>query len=310
MEIRVLQYFLAITREESISKAAESLHLTQPTLSRQMKELEDEFGKQLFVRGNRKITLTEDGMLLRKRAIEILNLVEKTEAEMMNQTQELSGNIYIGCGETEGIRLIAKVINNVRKKYPQVYFHIYSGNSDDISERLEQGLLDFGIFIGATNMTSFDFLNLPIHDTFGIYMRKDCPLASHLTITADDLRQLPLICSDQLMVKNLLAGWIGGNQRKFNIVSTYNLIYNASLLVEEGCGYALGLKGLIHTSDNSTLCFKPLEPQLEVGLTLAWKKYQHLSKISEYFLSEIQKEIKGKLFENKKENVYKKQILI
>lgn len=293
MEFRVLQYFLAIAREETISGAANRLHITQPTLSRQMKELEDELGKQLFIRGNRKITLTEEGMLLRHRGEEIVSLVEKTEQELMLSDATISGDIYIGSGETEGMRLIAKVIRKCQKEYPKIRFHLYSGNAQDVADRIEKGLLDFGILIEPADISKYDFIKLPTKDVWGVLMRKDSPLATLDKITANDIKSLPIICSNQEMVKNELSGLLGIDFDKLNIVATYNLIYNASLLVEEGNGYALGLDQLINTTGNSSLCFKPLEPCLEVGLTLVWKKYQIFSRASEIFLMMIRSELKN-----------------
>lgn len=283
MEFRVLQYFLAIAREETISKAAESLHITQPTLSRQMKGLEEQLGKQLFIRGNRKINLTEEGILLRQRAEEIISLVEKTESEIMHSDTTISGDIYIGSGETEGMRILAKVIDTCHKEYPKIKFHLYSGNSQDVVEKIENGLIDFGVLIEPADISKYDFIKIPVKDKWGVLMRKDSPIASLKSITADTLKKLPLICSSQEIVKNEISGWLNDDYNKLNIVATYNLIYNASLLVEEGSGYALGLDKLINTSGNSKLCFIPLEPKLEVGLTLIWKKYHLFSKAASYF---------------------------
>ncbi|WP_346677153.1 LysR family transcriptional regulator [Erysipelatoclostridium sp. An173] len=291
MEFRVLQYFLAIAREETISKAAESLHITQPPLSRQMKELEEQLGKQLFIRGNRKINLTEEGILLRQRAEEIISLVEKTESEIMHSDTTISGDIYIGSGETEGMRILAKVIDTCHKEYPKIKFHLYSGNSQDVVEKIENGLIDFGVLIEPADISKYDFIKLPVKDKWGVLMRKDSPIASLKSITADTLKKLPLICSSQEIVKNEISGWLNDDYNKLNIVATYNLIYNASLLVEEGSGYALGLDKLINTSGNSKLCFIPLEPKLEVGLTLIWKKYHLFSKAASYFLNQLRKEI-------------------
>lgn len=291
MEYRVLQYFLAIAREETISKAAESLHITQPTLSRQMKGLEEQLGKQLFIRGNRKINLTEEGILLRQRAEEIISLVEKTESEIIHSDTTISGDIYIGSGETEGMRILAKVIDTCHKEYPKIKFHLYGGNSQDVVEKIENGLIDFGVLIEPADISKYDFIKLPVKDKWGVLMRKDSPIASLKSITADTLKKLPLICSSQEIVKNEISGWLNDDYNKLNIVATYNLIYNASLLVEEGSGYALGLDKLINTSDNSKLCFIPLEPKLEVGLTLIWKKYHLFSKAASYFLNQLRKEI-------------------
>ena len=291
MEFRVLQYFLAIAREETISKAAESLHIPQPTLSRQMKGLEEQLGKQLFIRGNRKINLTEEGILLRQRAEEIISLVEKTESEIMHSDTTISGDIYIGSGETEGMRILAKVIDTCHKEYPKIKFHLYSGNSQDVVEKIENGLIDFGVLIEPADISKYDFIKIPVKDKWGVLMRKDSPIASLKSITADTLKKLPLICSSQEIVKNEISGWLNDDYNKLNIVATYNLIYNASLLVEEGSGYALGLDKLINTSGNSKLCFIPLEPKLEVGLTLIWKKYHLFSKAASYFLNQLRKEI-------------------
>lgn len=291
MEFRVLQYFLAIAKEETISNAAESLHITQPTLSRQMKGLEEQLGKQLFIRGNRKINLTEEGILLRQRAEEIISLVEKTESEIMHSDTTISGDIYIGSGETEGMRILAKVIDTCHKEYPKIKFHLYSGNSQDVVEKIENGLIDFGVLIEPADISKYDFIKIPVKDKWGVLMRKDSPIASLKSITADTLKKLPLICSSQEIVKNEISGWLNDNYNKLNIVATYNLIYNASLLVEEGSGYALGLDKLINTSGNSKLCFIPLEPKLEVGLTLIWKKYHLFSKAASYFLNQLRKEI-------------------
>ncbi len=287
MEIRVLQYFLTIAREESISGAAKVLHITQPTLSRQMKELEDEFGKQLFVRGNRKITLTDDGLFLRKRAEEIIELVNKTESEMLNDYQILSGDIYIGAGETENMRLIIQIIERVQKDHPNIKFHFYSGNADDVSDKLDKGLLDFGILIEPVNKSKYNFIEIPATDTWGVLMKKDSPLAQLDKITPQDIKDKHLILSSQSLVKNEIANWFGEKYENLNIKATYNLIYNASLMVEENMGYALTLDKLINTTGKSQLCFRPLYPKLEKELVIVWKKYQFFSKASEYFLNEL-----------------------
>lgn len=288
MDIKVLQYFLAVAREESITGAAEFLHMTQPPLSRQLKDLENELGKQLLIRGSRKVSLTDDGVFLRKRAEEILDLFEKTKSEMMSSDEMISGDIYIGGGETEGIRLIAKIINLFRRDYPHIHFHFHSGNADDVTERLDRGLLDFGIFIEPADMRKYDFLKLPTTDIWGVLMRKDSPLAEKKTIHPDDLYGLPIICSNQGMVKNEISGWLGSEYEKLNVVATYNLLFNASIMVEEGNGYALCLDRIIKTTEEGLVCFRPLEPKLEVGLAIVWKKYQVFSKATGKFLTKIQ----------------------
>ncbi len=288
MELRVLRYFLAVAQEESISGAAEYLHLTQPTLSRQLMDLEEELGKKLFIRGNRRVTLTEDGLLLRRRAGEIVDLVDKTESEIRETEDAVSGDIYIGGGETEAMRLIAKTAKDLQTDYPNLRCHLFSGNADDVTERLDKGLLDFGILIGPFDIKKYEYIQLPAIDTWGVLMRKDSPLAVQDMVKPQDLWDLPLLTSRQTLVKNGLSAWIGRDYETLNIVSTYNLVFNATLMVEEGLGYALTLDKLVNTSGDSKLCFRPLEPKLEVGLVLVWKKYQVFSKATEKFLECLQ----------------------
>lgn len=291
MDIRVLQYFLAVARESSITKAAESLNMTQPPLSRQLKELEDELGKQLLIRGNRKVTLTEEGMILRKRAEEMVELMEKTKSEIISSDENISGAIYIGGGETEGIRLIAKVAEKIQKKHPDISYHLFSGNADDVTERLDQGLLDFGVLIEPADIKKYDFIKLPAKDRWGLLMRRDHPLATKQAIKPENLQGIPLIASRQSLAHNELSGWLGKQYESLYIVSTYNLLYNASLMVEENVGCALCLDNIIPKYENSPLCFRPLEPQITVGLDIVWKKYQVFTKPATLFLNMLQEEI-------------------
>jgi DNA-binding transcriptional LysR family regulator len=284
MELRVLQYFLAVTREQSISGAAEYLHLSQPTLSRQLKDLEDELGKQLFIRGNRSVNLTEDGMILRKRAEEIMELVRKTENEISFSDEAIAGDIHIGAGETEGVRVLLKAAQELQARYPMVHFHIISGDSQTVMEQLDRGLIDFGLLLGKMNLSKYDTLKLPVKDIWGVLMRRDAPLAQKDKITPDDLIGQPLIISRQADKNNDLSEWFNKHNSEPNIVATYNLVYNASLMVDEGMGYALCLDKIINTSGDSNLCFRPLEPRLELEMNLVWKKYQILTKAAEKFL--------------------------
>lgn len=289
MEIRVLRYFLAVAREQSISGAAEMLHLSQPTLSRQLMDMEEELGKQLFIRGNRRISLTEEGMFLRKRAEEIVGLVDKTEAELTSSDEIISGDIHIGAGETDVMRLVARVAKKLQEDYPNIRYHIFSGNAEDVTEKLDRGLLDFGLLIEPTDTTKYESLKLPATDTWGVLMRKDSPLADKDTITAKDLWEVPLLCSKQVLENNrgMLSKWLKKDAENLNIAATYNLLYNASIMVEEGFGYALCLDKIIKTPDDSTLCFKPFSPALEVHLDIVWKKYQVFSKAAELFLKRL-----------------------
>ena len=293
MEIRILRYFLTVAREESISKAAEYLHITQPTLSRQLMELEEELGSKLLNRGkrNHKITLTDEGMLLRKRAEEIIALVDKTESEFIATNEIISGDIYIGGGETDAMRFIAKTAQKLKKDYPHIRYHLFSGNADDVTEKLDKGLLDFGILIEPADIEKYNYIQLPVTDCWGLLMRKDSPLANKERIFASDLLEIPLITSRQALVRNEISGWSGEDIEKLNIVATYNLVYNASLMVDEGFGYALCLDKLVNTSESSNLCFKSLAPQLEAHLDIVWKKHQVFSKAAETFLTMLKREI-------------------
>ncbi|ULQ60427.1 LysR family transcriptional regulator [Brucepastera parasyntrophica] len=286
MELRVLRYFLAVAREENISRAADVLYVTQPTLSRQLMELEDELGTKLFIRGKRKITLTDEGLLLRRRAEEILDLVRKTQTEFDSQEEIVSGNIFIGGGETESMSIIARIAREMQRDYPYVRFNIYSGDSKDVTERLDKGLLDFGLLI-ELNPLKYESLRLPAVDTWGLLMRKDSPLAARKTIKPKDLWNIPLITSRQSLAAEKILKWLNKDFDELNLVATYNLVYNASLMVREGMGYALCLDRLVNTSGPGTLCFRPLWPVLESNLHMVWKKDQVFSKASGLFLKKL-----------------------
>lgn len=288
MELRVLQYFLAVAREQSISGAADSLHLSQPTLSRQIRDLEEELGKQLIIRGNRKITLTEDGIVLRKRAEEILELVQKTENEITVSSDTVAGDIYIGTGESEGVRLIVKAGKELQKQYPAIHIHMISGDSYDLIEHLDKGLFDFAILCEPADLSAYESLCLPHQDALSVLMPADCALASKKEITLDDLDGLPLIASRQQANNHLFESCIKQCSLHLNIVATYNLIFNASLMVQEGMGYAIGFDHIIDTSDKSNLVCKPLSPRSELSMHLVWKKYQIFTKASQLYLEKIQ----------------------
>ncbi|MEC0180790.1 LysR family transcriptional regulator [Paenibacillus peoriae] len=298
MEVRVLRYFLAVAREGSITGAADFLHVTQPTLSRQLKDLEQELGKKLFIRSSHSIILTDEGMLLRKRAEEIVDMVEKLEAEFISMEETISGDVYIGGGETDAMKQIARAVRDLQISYPNIRYHLYSGNEDDVAERLDKGLLDFGILIQPADVSKYNYINIPAKDIWGVVMRKDSPLACKDTIQAADLIHVPLICSRQAMKqtfsKNEFADWFGEDFDKLNVVATYNLAYNAAIMVEEGIGYAITLDKIVNTSSDSNLCFRPLEPRLESGLDIVWKKHQVFSVAAELFLKEIQEKFSGK----------------
>ena len=291
MEIRVLRYFLAVARERNITGAANYVHLTQPTLSRQIHDLEKELGQQLLIRKSHRVELTPEGVLLRKRAEEIIAMVDKTEAEFASMEDTVSGDIYIGSGETQAIRQIAELIKDLGEACPNIHYHLHSGNAEDVTERLDKGLLDFGILIQPADLTKYDYLDLPARDRWGVIMRKDSPLAEKEAIEKNELLEIPLLCSRQVVgsrhSENKFAEWFGTDYEKLNIVATYNLMYNAAILVEAGVGYALTLDKLANTSEDSVLCFRPLRPELESGLNVVWKKYQVFSPAAELFLKTL-----------------------
>lgn len=292
MELRVLRYFLAVAREGSMTAATDLLHVTQPTLSRQLKDLEEELGKKLFIRSSHSIILTEEGLLLRRRAEEIIDMVDKVESEFSSMEETISGDVYIGGGETDAMKQIASIIKELQVSYPNIRYHLYSGNSEDVTERLDKGLLDFGILIQPADLSKYNYIDIPAKDVWGVVMRKDSPLAMKDAIQAKDLLNFPIICSrqaiKQTLSKNEFSNWFGEDFDKLNVVTTYNLAYNASIMVEEGIGYGLVLDKIVNTSSDSNLCFRPLEPRLESGLNIVWKKHQVFSAAADLFLKEIQ----------------------
>lgn len=291
MELRVLEYFLAVAREQSISGAAESLHLSQPTLSRQIKDMEDELGKQLLIRGNRRITLTEEGMILRKRAEEILELVRKAEDEITQNNDMIAGDITVGAGETVGLRFLTRAAKELQKDYPLVRFHIVSGDGITVIEELDKGLIDFGLVFGGVDSSKYEYIDIPYQDTWGVLMRRDSPLAKKESITVNDLEGLPLIISRQAFKKAEFRDFFAPLREKLNIASTYNLLFNGSLMVEEGMGYAVCFDKIINVSGDSSLCFRPLEPRITASMHIVWKKYRVLTKAAEMFLQRLRKKI-------------------
>lgn len=291
MELRVLKYFIEIAREENITAAAEKLHVSQPTLSKQISDLEKELGKQLFLRGKRKTTLTDDGRFLFRRAQEIVDLADKTTSAFSPSEELVTGDISIGCGETEKMSFVIDVISEITKKHPDIHFHLFSGNDEDVSERLDKGLIDFGLFVGRTNLDKYDYIKLPVSDVWGLLMRTDCPLSKKQTIRPEDIKTVPILCSRQALHSNELSGWLGYDFSRLKILSTHNLVYNASLMVKAGLGCALSIENLINTG-GTDLTFRRLEPIMKADLFFAWKKYQVFSKASELFLDLLQKSIR------------------
>lgn len=293
----MLKYFLAIAREGSITAAANALHLTQPTLTRQMQDLEYELKQKLFVRGKHNIILTDEGMLLKDRAEEIIEMVNKTKNEILSSGENVKGNIYIGCGETEAMQYVAEIIKKIQDVYPDIVFHIHSANADEVVEKLDKKLFDFGVLIQPVDIAKYDNITLPTTDTWGVLMRKDSPLAKYQSITLEKLKNLPLIISRQVTRKfpnNDYTKWFQGEFETFNIVATYNLIYNAALLVKSGIGYAVALDKLANTSSESELCFRPFEPKLESKLDIVWNKFQARSAVANLFLQKLQETFRNR----------------
>lgn len=287
MELRVLTYFLAIAREQSISGAAEALHLSQPTLSRQMMDLEQELGKKLLDRGSRKVTLTEDGMLLRKRAEEILELVRKTEMELTLPEATLAGDICIGAGETEAIGLLTRAARELQLDHPDVHFHITTGDGPYILEQLDRGLIDFGLVFDKVDGTRYNTLLLPWQDTWGVLVPKDHPLVQKAAVTREDLTRIPLILSRGAVRNHVLDSWLGNLDAPLNIAATYNLVFNGSLMTASGMGCAVTLDRILNLTGDSPLCFKPLDPPVYAHVCLVWKKYQVQSRAAEKYLDRV-----------------------
>lgn len=294
MEIRVLKYFLTVAQEKSFSKAAKALNISQPALSKQIKDLEEEYQITLFNRTTRSLSLTEEGRLFKEQAKQIISLVDHTDSYLKNINKYISGDIYLGCSESKANRIVMKAISKTQQHHPDIRFHIYSGNAQYVEEKLDQGIFDLGIVTDPADLSKYDYLKLPTLDTWGILMEKDSELAHFETISPKDLLDKPMIISNQEMVKNSIGGWLGGNQRALNVVATYNLFYNAQLMCEEGVGYVLTFEHLYHETDESSLCFKPLNPPLMIKSNLIWKKYRLFSKAEEAFLEILNKELNEK----------------
>lgn len=286
MEIRVLRYFLCVAREGNITHAARRLHISQPALSKQIKELEAELGKKLFIRGSFRVQLTEEGMLLRKRAEDILDMVDKTTDEFRALNEITGGDIRIGCAESDGIKYLARRIKVLQESHPRIRVHLYSGDTDDLAERLDRGLLDFVVISQEVDLARHNYLKLPAVDTWGVIMRKDSPLAAKETVRMEELLHLPIITSRQ-GIREDLPKWFTEKLDKLNIVATFNLAYNAGILAREGLGYVVTFDKIINTGADSELCFRPLAPQLETPMYLIWKKYQIFTPVAELLLNEV-----------------------
>ena len=289
MELRVLEYFLTVAREENITRAAEVLHITQPTLSRQLTELEAELGTPLLIRGKKRTELTEEGLLLRRRAEELLELSEKTKREINSAHNEISGMVSIGAAECSAVRALPELMQRFCPQYPKVRFELLSGNADQIKERLDNGLLDVGLLVEPINLGKYEYVHLPYPDRWGVLMRSDDPLAKKEHITVEDLRPLPVLISGRSMLQGEFVEYFGSQNwwQTLNIFSTYNLISNAAELVAHGLGYAVCIDGAVRHYGPTQFCFRPLFPELTIDAVLIWQKWQRFSPAATKFIEEV-----------------------
>jgi DNA-binding transcriptional LysR family regulator len=284
MEIRVLHYFLTVVREESITKAADALHITQPTLSRQLAQLEEEIGVKLFSRGTRKITLTNGGILLRRRAEEIAELIDKTEKELTEQEEMIDGKVSVGCGELAAVQVLGDLFAFFSQKYPLVSYDLYTANADQVKERMDRGLTDIGLLLEPVDIERYDFVRLEIKEKWVVVMRPDDPLAKRKYVTAKDLEKLPIIMARRPSVQGELASWFGDRFKNLHIPFSSNLSTNAAIMVQKGLGYALVIEGSLPFLDKSAICYKPLHPKLTATTVLAWKRQQPFSLAATKFI--------------------------
>lgn len=284
MEIRVLRYFIQIARDGSMTRAAEYLHVSQSALSKQMKELENELGKKLFRRGSSSVSLTDEGMLLRKRAEDLLAIADKIENEFKTLDEITGGDIYIGCAESYLIKYLANAVKKMNEQYANIHFHITSGDTEQVTERLDRGLLDFAFIVEPPDLSKYNYLEVPEQDTWGILMRKDCPLAKKSQIEIEDILPYPVFCSEQA-AKVDLPRWCGENIDQLNVMATFNLTGNAAVFAREGLGIAITFDKLVELDAKGDLCFRPITPVLQTKMYVIWKKYQVFTPVSQLLLN-------------------------
>ena len=285
MELRILKYFLMVAREENITRAANLLHVTQPTLSRQLMQLEEELGVKLFYRTSHRISLTDEGLLLKRRAQEITELAERTEREVSRREGSLMGEIAVGCGETQNMSVLAEVMAAFRKKYPLVRFNVYTAIADDIKDRIENGLLDMGLLTEPVDIAKYEFIRMPKREEWGVLVREDSPLAQKNAVRPQDLVGVPLLTVKREQVQNELVNWFGSYYDKMEIAAVYTLILNAAIMVRSGVGAALSFD--IESRIFDDLRFVPFAPPLKTGTVLAWKKSQRLTPAVEEFIKDV-----------------------
>ena len=293
MEIRVLRYFLEIAREENMTRAAERLHISQPSLSRQMKELETELGKKLFVRSSYSIHLTDEGMLLRKRAEDLLEMADKITNEFKSMDDIAGGDVYIGCAESYLIKYLAFAVKRLNQRDPGIHDHTVSGDTEIVAERLDRGLSDMAFIVEPPDLSKYNYLEVPENDTWGAIMRKDCPLAEKKAIQLEDLLPYPVFCSEQ-SAKVDLPRWCGEKIDQLNIMATFNLTNNGAVFVREGLGIALTFDRIIELTPDSELCFRPISPALHTKMYVIWKKYQVFTPAAQLLLDELKQVLQKK----------------
>ena len=286
MEIRVLRYFLEIAREGNMTKAAARLHVSQPTLSKQMKDLEQELGKKLFIRSNYSVRLSNEGMLLRERAEDILDMVDKTEEEFRSLSDITGGDIYIGCAESYLMKYFARAVRHLQEIHPNIRYHFISGGTEQVTERLDKGLLDFAVIVEQPDLAKYNYIELPEANTWGVLIKKDEPLGNKESVSFDDLLGHPIFCSEQSIAADL-PRWCGERTELLDIKATFNLANNAAVFAREGLGYALTFDKLVYTGSDSDLCFRPLTPPLETKMYVIWKKYQVFTPAAELLLDAL-----------------------
>lgn len=286
MELRVLRYFLAVAQYQNMTKAAHELLVSQPTLSKQLADLETELGAQLFIRGHRQITLTEEGEYLQARAKEIVQLADQTAANIQAD-QIITGRLSIGAGESVGMKRIMKVVSEIIQDYPDVKIHLVSGNADEMETALKHGTIDFAVLMGKRDLNKYNYLSLPEVNTWGLVMKKGDPLALKETISPNDLIDLPLLMSEQAIEEHPFQDWWGNLDKKMNIIGTFTLVFNAQLMVSQGNAYMITFDHLINNSNSSNLTFRPLSPTLTEPTNIIWKKNIAQSKVAQLFIKRL-----------------------
>jgi len=288
MDIRVLKYFLEVVERGSLAKAADSLLTTAPNISRQISDMERELGTKLFHKEGRRLELTEDGLFLKERAKEIVSLAERTECDLKSRSQKISGSIFIGAAETPAMRKISPLVMEITNEYPTITFCVRSGDAEFVCDGLDKGILDFGILAEPVDIRKYGHIKLPVSDQWGLLMSKECPLAELPSIRPEDLPGIPLMCSEQMLAGNGLAGWMGKDADRLRFVFTFNLITTAAMMAERGVGCVLTFKDLVPT-EGRNLCFRLLNPKLETSLYLVWKDSRRFSRAAQLFLDKFQK---------------------